>query len=227
MRDLTQVDGVTVVERTKAKMQGVGLSGANGAEISTVDEVLLEDERVVYQCVHPDDEDCVFHAPSVRSVTAHQRSHGRSALRRQLSQRDAELTEMKTKATQIRENRRRGAERAAQTKKAKRLALPAEVGNPGKPEDTLSDLETASRRVVTAFNAMQESMDEFQRVFLGYMRLAATSATPTTPDPELVAKAQKWDKYIEFQEFVAGAKSASSSESRESRDRAANRRNGK
>lgn len=80
------------------------------------------------------------------------------------------------------------------------LHLPSEVGSSKREPRT--DLEVASRHVVTAFNAMQDAINEFQRVFLGYMRLAATSAVPTAPDPELVAKAEKWDKYLEFQSFI-------------------------
>jgi hypothetical protein len=223
VKDLTKIDGVAVIERVKAKMKNIGLSGANGAEISSVDEVMLADERVVYQCVSPDDPDCGYWNVNPRSVTAHQRTHGRSGLRRQLKAANNELNELKAHRERVRANRQRGAQQAAETKKAQRLTIPAEVGHPMKGEDSLTNLEAASRRVVTAYNAMQEAADEFQRVFLGYMRLAATAAAPTPINPELIAKAEKWDKYIEFQEFVAGSSNGGTS----SKTRVTRRRDGK
>lgn len=205
MKDLSSViiDDKTlkVVERTKAKYTEDDSPSpqAVNKEITTVDELLLEDGRVINQCMHPAAEDCVYLNERAMKVTAHQAAHSASY---RLRQTERKLREAEAELAQRKQRQREGGLKAAETRKTNRMSVPAEAGHPRKAEGELTDLETAARRVVIAFNAMQDATDEFQRVFLGYMRLASTAAAPVAPDPTIVEKAAKWDKYIEFQQFI-------------------------
>jgi hypothetical protein len=81
MKDLSKIGDVEVVARAKARITGDDPSAQSipnmvGKEVATVDEVMLSNETIVFQCVHPNDPDCLYIASTVRSVTAHQRSHG-------------------------------------------------------------------------------------------------------------------------------------------------------
>lgn len=201
MKDLTQVDGVKVVERQQARYsEGDAPSPQSlGREIATVHELLLENGNVVYQCMHPMAEGCTHVADRAIKVTAHQAAHSAAY---QLRQTKRELEKTKQELQQRKERQREGGIKAAKTRESRRLAVPTEAA-PRKPKGELTDLEAAARRVVVAFNAMQDATNEFQNVFLGYMRLAASAETTAAPDPEIVAKAEKWDKYLEFQAFVS------------------------
>lgn len=204
MKDLTQIDGVAVIERTKARFTkgDTPNDAVVGREISTVDEVLLANEQVIFQCMSPRDDDCTYTAPTAKQVTTHQVKHGRNQIRLKLQAAEAELAEFKKKAERTRANRSAGAQQAAQTKALKRMAQPAEVGAPDTEPTT--DLGAKARRVIIAFNAMVEAQSEFERTLTGYMRAAEVAANPPVPevDPVILEKAQYWDKYLELQHLM-------------------------
>jgi hypothetical protein len=189
------------MERTRAKYRegDSPQPAAIDKDIATVDELLLENGTVIFQCAHPAAEDCVYTNERAMKVTAHQAAH--SAAYR-LRQTERKLAEVESELNERKRRRSEGSTKGAETRRSKRLAVPIEAGHYSKPDSDLTDLESGSRRVVAAYNAMQDAIDEFQRVFIGYMRLAAT-ASNVTPDPEVLAKAEKWDKYLEFQAFVS------------------------
>lgn len=197
MKDLTQVNGIAVVGRTRAKYtegDSPSLQAVN-REIATVDELMLADESIIYQCMHPAAEDCVYTNERAMKVTAHQAAHSASY---RLRQTERKLAAAEAELAQRKQRQREGGLKAAETRKSNRLNVPAEAA-PRKSETELTDVEAASRRVVIAYNAMQDAIDEFQKVFIGYMRVAATASGP---DPTIVDKAAKWDKYVEFQQFI-------------------------
>jgi len=77
-----RIEGHDVVDRTRARMPAANGSGGM-VEVSTVDEVLLDDGAVLYQCAYPD-AGCDWASSRVKSVVAHQRAHSpKIAIRRQ------------------------------------------------------------------------------------------------------------------------------------------------
>jgi len=201
MKDLTHVKGVEVIAREKAIVDETisGLESARGSLFKTVDKVLLANDTTVYQCMHPLAEDCDYSADGIRSVTAHQRSHGAKAIAKtaavELAVKEAELAEFKERQARQFQNRSNGAKKAAETRKTTKMQAPGEVGRPDvKNAKVVGDGELAreAQRVVTAFNAMQTAADEFQRVMVGYLRMAQTK-TEVVIDPVILDKARRWD----------------------------------
>lgn len=209
MKDLTTVNGFKVVERQPARVAvddpAVGhLQGAvAGAAIRTVDEVLLENEQVIFQCVHPAAPDCDYTGASPRSVTAHQRSHGGKAVAskaaREVAAAQAEAEAAKAELAARIQRRSDGSKKGAQTRMATKAHAPQEIGGrsgehgPGRTIVGDTDLARAAQRVITAFNAMQTCADEFQKVLIGYMRMAQTASEAPAIDPQILAKAQQYD----------------------------------
>ena len=211
MKDLTHVDGVEVIERQKAIVQIDDPSVASlhmkpGVAMKTVDQVLLADERIIYQCTHHADPDCTFSADKIRSVTAHQRTHGGKATANRASKElavvQARADALETELTLRKQRQSLGGKKAAVTRASRRgnahAMAPSEIGGRGSPERSAStvgdiDLATQAQRVIAAFNAMQDGIDEFQKVFIGYMRAAQSASTPPVIDPQILAKAQQYD----------------------------------
>jgi hypothetical protein len=108
-------DGREVVQRVRAKIQ----SPIDGElyETKTIDELLLDDESVVYQCVHPSAvSGCDYIENTVKSVVSHQRVHGR-AMAKKLAER-AEAAESALADIHAKNSDR--AKRAAKTRNEKR-----------------------------------------------------------------------------------------------------------
>jgi hypothetical protein len=208
MKDLTRVNGVKVEARERAKYTAENRPNEQvmiGAEVPTVDEVLLEDGTVLYQCVHPKAGDCEYVHINMRSVTAHQTAHGirndRRVAKAAIARAEAAEAEL---AARI-ERRSSGSRQAAMTRKQKRelTPVPTEVGgrtgrDSGKGNPTSSaigdqELAKAAQRVITAWNALQECTNTFQDVFIGYMRMAQTATMEQRVDPQILAKAQQYD----------------------------------
>lgn len=197
--DLTQVNGVKVIARQKARCtpQNAPSPQAIGKEIKTVDELLLEDETIVFHCVHPNASDCVYVAGTAHSVTAHQRMHSDAALRKKA---DAKLAALESRQAKIFANRSNGARKGAQTKRIKRTQAPLEIGRGGSGERSTvfptgdTELARQARHVVAAYNAMVTAQTEFDRLFVGYMRAAQTATERTAMNPLIIDKAKKWDE---------------------------------
>jgi hypothetical protein len=102
----TEINGVAVIERTPAKIQ----IGANLSTVNTVDEVLLADGTVVFQCVTANAPECDHIASTPRGITAHQRAHSPVL----------ELRRLKTEQAKRKENYRTGALKGIETKRAKK-----------------------------------------------------------------------------------------------------------
>jgi len=200
MKDLTVIDGHKVVERAQARMDETNAPNpmAVGKPVKTVDEVLLDDGRVIYQCRHPKDEDCIYWRDRLKSVTAHQVIHG---AKNRAARAERELNERRAKEEQSRRNRSNGQRRRIDrgedrisTRARRPLPIPTEI-----MQSNDSDLVHAANAVIIAYNAVSDAQRELERVFIGYMRLSATSAAA---DPVLADKAAKWDKYIELRKLI-------------------------
>jgi hypothetical protein len=103
MKRYTEVNGVEVIEQQAARDRIYG-AGSEPRTISTVLELLLANDTIRFGCNYnaPHARDCVYIAETVRSVTAHQRTHSR-----------------KLREAKIYKNRVNGANKAVQTKRAK------------------------------------------------------------------------------------------------------------
>ena len=68
-----EIGGVKIALRETAQMPVPG-DPSKKAPIKTVDLVILEDERELYQCVYPET-DCYLGFTGIKSATSHQRIH--------------------------------------------------------------------------------------------------------------------------------------------------------
>lgn len=201
---MTHVNGVEIIERQKAT--GMVGSVSEGVQINAVDELLLADGRTVFHCVHKNAVNCEYTNDSVGSVTSHQRTHSDRMEVKRAKEREAELAAQLAAAEAEKAARKAnytaGAAKGAATKAAKKLHTPTEIGGAGRrnAEGTLSksvigdvDLAKKAQQVIIAYNALQDAHDQFQNVFLGYMRAAQTATQSTPIDPEILEKAKKYD----------------------------------
>ena len=199
MKDLTQVDGVKVIEREQARMDEHSAPNPStvGNTVRTVDVIMLADSRVLFQCMHPDDEDCVYTAVKLKSVTAHQVKHG-PGNRLRAAERELEQRRLKEQAEFHR--RSEGVKRGKARAREQRMHQPIEVTR------GTTDVDTAAKRVIIAFDALNDAAAELQKVLTGFMRLASTTAAENAENgkvpTEVAAKAEKWDKYVEFRKLI-------------------------
>lgn len=108
---LTEVDGVKIVERARART-ATPVTGNKPVEVSTVDEILLENGDVKYICAYPN-VDCEWVGVSTQSVVSHQVKHSpkREAVR--LAKQIEEDKQRRSEATKRgRETRKANAEAA-------------------------------------------------------------------------------------------------------------------
>jgi len=204
---LTHVNGVEIVERQKA----IGATGTvgEGAQIQSVDELLLADGTTMFHCVHKNAVDCEYVNPVMGGVMSHQRSHSdRMVAKRALADaaaKQAELDEINAKKAAEFERRSAGMRNAHANRKARQLQTPSEAGGAGTgkhvskiaaPSKSVigdADLAKKAQQVIIAYNALQDAHDQFQNVFLGYMRAAQVASEKPTIDPQIVAKAAQYD----------------------------------
>lgn len=213
---LTEVDGKAVIERQSARFGGDEDSArphnvTPHTLISSIDELLLADGSTVFHCVHKNAVNCTFTAAGRSSVMSHQRTHSdRMEAKRAKEKADgltAQLAQIEAEKEQKRANYSAGAKKGLETRRAKLLQTPSEVGGAGngmrtgakigEPSKSVigdADLARKAQQVIIAYNALQDAHDEFQNVFLGYMR-AAQVATAEKPviDPQILAKARQYD----------------------------------
>ena len=198
---LTHVNGIEVVERQKA-IGATGTVGA-GAQIQSIDELLLTDGTTIFHCTHKNAVDCEYVNQAMRSVMAHQRTHGDRMQAKRANEKAeelaAQLADIAAKEQQKKANYSAGAKKAHEARKAKQLQTPAEVSAKPARGPVLhigdTDLAKKAQQVIIAYNALQDAHDQFQNVFLGYMRSAQVASDRPTPviDPQIIAKAKQYD----------------------------------
>lgn len=201
------IDGVEfeIVAREKAVVdESVShLTRAQGAVMSSVDRILLSDERVLFQCVHRVDPNCGYTSDNVRSVTAHQRVHGGKAVQ---AKADAAIAEANARAAaleeELKERKRRqseGGKRAAETRIARQQAeangtatTPTPKAKPNADEVAAAnkELELAVTRVILTANAVDDAVEAHREAVLHLVKVVKN--TPVI-DPQILAKAQQYD----------------------------------
>jgi len=205
---MTHVDGVEIVARQKA----VGAPGSvgEGAEIQSVEQLLLADDRIVFHCVHKNAVNCEYTNAVMGGVMSHQRSHSDRMMAKRANEKvdelAAQLAEVEAEKARKKANYSAGAKKGQETRKTRQLQTPSEVGGVGnghrvtrgEPSKSVvgdDDLAKQAQRVIIAFNAMQDATDEFQKVFIGYMRQAqiCSERPEAVIDPQILAKARQYD----------------------------------
>lgn len=193
------IDGSRVIHREQAKIftplskYEDGLSPTYG-----VDKCVLDDGRVVFQCVHPDPpENCEYWHLSGVGVRSHLVVHAR--VRKQAEQEEikAKLVELQQREAQRRENYRNGARRTAEIRKAKREGekeqeMTASKGIAKKIDNLQTSLEGASEglaRMGVVLDNIRKTMDNA----VGALEDLADATSVQTPDPVLKEKADSWD----------------------------------
>ena len=202
---LTHIGGVEIIERQPA----VAAEGsvANGATINAVEQLLLADGTTTFHCVHKNAKDCEYVNPVLGGVTSHQRTHSDRMMAKRAAEEtaalQAQLAEIEAQKAKTFANRSAGAKQAHETRKQRRLTGPSEIGGMGSAQaktnagskSVIGDAELAklARGVVSAWNALQDAHDQFQNVFIGYMRAAQVATEAPAIDPQIIAKAAQYD----------------------------------
>lgn len=201
---LTHIEGVEIIERQPATAMAGSI--AEGATITAVEQLLLADGRTVFHCIHKNAVDCEYINTVLGGVTSHQRTHSDRMQAKRAEQKAeelaAQLAEIEAQKAAKKANYAAGARKGAETKAAKKMQTPAEIGGAGSPRNDRgptksvigdTDLAKKAQQVIIAYNAMQTAADEFQNVFLGYMRAAQVATVTPTIDPAIIEKAKKYD----------------------------------
>lgn len=205
---LTHVDGKAIIERQPARFDPTKAQKMNvpdTAIMSSVEELLLDDGSTVFHCKHKNMPECEYTNPSINAVTSHQRTHSdRMMAKRALEEKTA--AEAAAAAVQAEldariQRKRDGAIQANKTRKERAAnGEPHPHARGGRKTPTIpqvgdADLAKKAQQVIIAYNALQDAHDQFQNVFLGYMRAAqdATNRPEPVIDPQIVAKAAQYD----------------------------------
>lgn len=175
--DQVVIDGVTydVIVRESAKTK----TPLNDelVTLKTVDMLLLSNDQVVYQCVHPGAlVKCVFIADAVQSVTAHQRSHSAKTVAKKAA---AQLAEVAAKEQAEFSRRSAGMQRANAEKKA-RHANDVTATDPKVQlvQRLLSDLGVAISKEQQFLGHVRESLTEISK--------SLTEFTSATTEPAAI-----------------------------------------
>lgn len=200
--EVDMISDVEVVERQKAVVEDVRI-GFEGKRmtLSTIDEVLLKNGEVVFQCVHPKGDGCVKTYDSPRSVLAHQKIHApRAEARRLQVELDQVKAEKEAAAKELAERKRRQAEggkKAAATRIANAKQAARDVMQPitrVNPVTLLADtIEHEIEMVRDDLNDVKIMMDRsIERLAVLDEKVKLLRATPTA-DPTLIEKARRYD----------------------------------
>lgn len=183
---------VAVAQRVRAKMT----DGNNpGSELRDVDEVLLANGDIVYQCVSRAG-GCGATWPNPRSVLSHLKTHqGVYAARRAQQELADYRAQVEADAAAGKEKRSAVARKAVAVREARKAAksVPTSGTEPfSRPSsNTEKDVQMARVAAMDEMDRGWDLIDEGRKaVEAGAMTLAQLSR-PT--DPELVEKAAKWD----------------------------------
>lgn len=197
--DLTQVDGIAVEARTPAKFKAGGIKAKDGRtefEADGIDEIMLADGRVLYQCVtRPNG--CGRTFPTAVAVRSHLKVHaGKATVVRALAQvadLEAQLSETTKRLT--------SAERMIANRDTKITNLTTDL------RQVRSELIALQQAAPTADGSADREAYEQAVKALGQNANAIAAALQALvsdagrlisqvapPDPEILDKAAKWDE---------------------------------
>jgi hypothetical protein len=203
--DLTQVDGVRVEARTPAKFKAGGIAAKDGRtefEADGIDEIMLADGRVLYQCVtRPNG--CGRTFPNAVAVRSHLKVHsGKAMLARTLAQ----ATELETQLAEA-QREIKSLARMKENRDIKIMALQADLrqlradyetriaeleqGTDEQPKQPMTDEEHA--KMLSAYGSRAAAFYEELRKLL--TDFGGTLASMAPPDPEIIEKAARYDQF--------------------------------
>lgn len=197
------IDGSPVIHREQAKIFTPLSKYADGMSPTYgVDKCVLEDARVVYQCVHPDPpEDCEYWHLNGVSVRSHLVVHTRERKLAEQEQLKAKLAELEQREAQRRENYRNGALRGRDTRKLNAAKARMDNGEDKNVSMTPKEYQKKIDNIQTALDGAREGLGRMGIVLANIEKTLENSvarledlvdATPA-PDPILVEKARDWD----------------------------------
>jgi hypothetical protein len=199
------IDNVRVVARQKARMVTPGSKGIP-VEHRDIDEVLLEDERTVFQCAHRNGQ-CDKYWDKPESVRAHVKTHAdRMTAKRAL----AEAEQAQARAVQAEAElaarvarKSEGSKRGAETLKAKRAAAAAAAAeaNGHAPVETLAlpsnaqvqAIGVAIEGAIDQLGEMAHQFDQVRRSLQTTLHQLSTLEPIAPVDPEVLDKAAAFD----------------------------------
>jgi len=207
--DLTQVDGVRVEARTPAKFKAGGIAAKDGRtefEADGIDEIMLADGRVLYQCVtRPNG--CGRTFPNAVAVRSHLKVHsGKAMLARTLAQ-AADLE------TQLAEAQReiKSLARMKENRDIKIMALQADlrqlrtdyetriaqlsqgIGGWGQPSQHAAPTSEEHAEMLRGYGTRASAIvDELGKLLNEVGGMLANTAPP---DPEIIEKAARYDQF--------------------------------
>jgi hypothetical protein len=196
-RDVVVYDGNTYVVETRQRAKDSRVVG--GVErtfvVDTVDELWIDDGSVnplvLFQCVHPNRDDCEYTSITARSVTAHQRSHGPKTtarrLRRELTAREKELAAEKKRKDEQHKRRSAGVKRGVDERK-QRHAAEATHADPKihAVQIKLSDFANEIGKVCDLVNGISTELRKLNTE-VAKLKLVANA------DPVIIEKAKQYD----------------------------------
>lgn len=203
--DYSQVDGVKVESRAPAKilLHNPQSGKKESRALDGIDEVLLADGRVLFQCCHRPN-GCGRTWDSARSVMSHLKVHiGRAAVKR-AEDRVAELEEQLAAA----ERQVTSLTGMKERRDAKIMALQADLRLQASRHATafaelqaavVSAQDTGDPITRAAYNEAMSKLDKRSNELIGQLRelfadVGGLLVHAGPPDAELLDKAQKWDE---------------------------------
>lgn len=194
--DRSSVENTAVVARQKATLSAYNLRDGGSAphNYPSIDEVLLADERTVYQCASPRDPNCNFTAETGESVRAHQKVHSNGAEARKLAKENAKL------AAELAERKRRRVEGSIRGAETRRANGHGKVGKVGKAVELTGDTPRSAdvdeiRQQLTALtDVVGRIADELDVVVRGIEAARKSVENLPAVDPAVAAKAARFDE---------------------------------
>jgi len=174
------------------------IASMQGKELRSVDRILLADERELFQCVHAANPNCGYTANTIRSVTAHQRTHSGAAVAKQKQAEVDAANERAAAAEQALNERKQAAsdraKKAAATRESRKYDKNDEVAA---PTTTTTNVNAASKevtlliqRVQLTANAVDDATEAHRKAVLNLVKFI--NDHPAV-DPQIIAKAKQYD----------------------------------
>lgn len=171
--DPDRVDGVEVIERNPARMKNIRAGGGHTAELKDVDEVLLADDRVIYQCRSRNDSTCERYFASVIGAVSHLKTHSPKYAERR--------AQVATVAPEV---------EVAEPKERKE----PKTATPKTPEEQAVALTNLKARMRLMKVDMQSMLAMFDTLVEGFAEVNFILSQLEVTDKETAAKARKFDQ---------------------------------
>jgi hypothetical protein len=188
-----EVDGLKVITRQPAV---IPTPVGNGKRSETIEELLLENEAIVFMCNHKlADGQCVYVADNAQSVLSHMRTHAAKHIKKRAEDEVAKAKAETAKAVaELAERRQAASDRA---KKAAATRNANKVSNGGAGADNADELEqgiiAALDTLELVSHTLESAIRDLDAAAANLKRDIETLKKRKTVPAEIVEKAQKYD----------------------------------